>query len=54
MFDQKSSNSDNNNKVNVYKLKTRILLEEKKQKLQSKIIYLSLLLSIGIVGYFLV
>ena len=53
MFDQKSSNSDNN-KVNVYKLKTRILLEEKKQKLQSKIIYLSLLLSIGIVGYFLV
>tara|TARA_B100000686_G_scaffold300202_1_gene334559 strand:+ start:621 stop:785 length:165 start_codon:yes stop_codon:yes gene_type:complete len=46
-------NSQMNNKVNVYELKSKIRIKEKKEKFQNKIIYLSLLTSIGVLGYFL-
>ena len=46
-------NSETNNKVNVYELKSKIRIKEKKEKLHSKIIYLSLLVSVGIIGYFI-
>ena len=47
-------NNDNKiNKVNVNYLKSRIILQEKKKRLQSKIIYLSVIASIGVIGYFL-
>ena len=39
-------------KVNIYVLKKRVITEKKKEALQSKIIILSVCLSIGILGYF--
>ena len=47
-------NSEKNNKVNVYTLKTQVLAKEKKEKLQSKIIYLSIFVSIGIISYLVI
>tara|TARA_B100000686_G_C16287149_1_gene711794 strand:- start:381 stop:542 length:162 start_codon:yes stop_codon:yes gene_type:complete len=48
-----SLQNSNKNKVNIYELKSKIHLKEKKEKLQSKIIYLSLLVSFGVIGYFI-
>ncbi len=39
-------------KVNIDVLKKRVITEKKKEALQSKIIILSVCLSIGILGYF--
>jgi len=46
------SKSININKVNVDTLKNRILEKEKKEKFQIRIILGSVLVSIGILGYF--
>ena len=40
------------NKVNVDTLKNKIIARKKKQKLQSRIIFGSILVSIGLIGYF--
>ena len=40
------------NKVNVDVLKNRLFLSKKKQKFQYKIVLGSLLVSIGLIGYF--
>ena len=40
------------NKVNVDNLKNKILEKEKKEKFQSRVILGSVLVSIGILGYF--
>ena len=40
------------NKVNVDHLKSKIIIKEKKKKLQSKIIYLSVIASVGVLGFF--
>ena len=45
-------NSSKANKVNINHLKTKIIIKEKKKKLQSKIIYLSVIASVGVIGYF--
>ena len=45
-------NINKNNKVNIYELKSKIIIKEKKEKFQSKIIYLSILISVGLIGYF--
>ena len=39
-------------KVNIDVLKKRVIIEKKKEALQSKIIIFSVCLSIGILGYF--
>ena len=39
-------------KVNIDVLKKRVIIKEKKEAFQSKIIILSVCLSIGILGYF--
>ena len=44
--------SININKVNVDTLKSKILEKEKKEKFQSRVILGSVLVSIGILGYF--
>ncbi len=46
------SKSAKNNKVNVDTLKSKILEKEKKEKFQSRVILGSVLVSIGILGYF--
>ena len=46
------SKSININKVNVDTLKNKILEKEKKEKFQSRVILGSVLVSIGILGYF--
>tara|TARA_Y100001970_G_C13981406_1_gene723346 strand:- start:360 stop:524 length:165 start_codon:yes stop_codon:yes gene_type:complete len=45
-------NIDKNNKVDIYQLKSKIIIKEKKEKFQNKIIFLSLLISVGLIGYF--
>jgi len=44
--------SSKTNKVNVDYLKSKIIIKEKKKKLQSKIIYLSVIASVGLIGFF--
>ncbi len=41
------------NKVNVVVLKNRLFLSKKKQKFQYRIVLGSLLVSIGLIGYFI-
>ena len=48
-----SLQNSNKNKVDIYVLKSKIHIKEKKEKMQSKIVYLSLLLSVGLIGYFI-
>ena len=43
--------SSKSNKVNVSQLKAKIIIKEKKKRLQSKIIYLSVIASVGVIGF---
>ena len=41
------------NKVNVEVLKKRIIMKKKKEIFQTRIVYLSIIVSIGLIGYFI-